>query len=118
MGVFWPLAWKESNFRIMNSTELTLTAAIGIPGVGIAMVIMYLLPRRIALSSSAIICAVAAFIIKGLLAKHTAAFIGVVIFKLFFPTLQMVTMLFPSEVFPTQVRVWAWSFVSFFGRIA
>mmetsp|Transcript_105378 Transcript_105378/g.298287 ORF Transcript_105378/g.298287 Transcript_105378/m.298287 type:complete len:514 (+) Transcript_105378:73-1614(+) len=118
MGVFWPLAWRESSFGMEGSLELIVTAAIGIPGVGVAVLVMGLLPRRVALSVGALCCAVAAFVIQGLIHGRSYGFVGVILFKLFYPTWQMVTMLLPSEVFPTQVRVWAWSLVGFFGRIA
>eukprot|EP00440_Ansanella_granifera_P007285 gb/GFBE01007891.1/.p1 GENE.gb/GFBE01007891.1/~~gb/GFBE01007891.1/.p1 ORF type:complete len:521 (+),score=100.40 gb/GFBE01007891.1/:1-1563(+) len=121
MGVFWPLAWTEAKYSsdIYPATELVLTAALGFPGVGVAMILMFLLPRRIAFATTALLTALGAWAVKGVLdAELELGLTGVVLFKLFYPTTQMTTILFPSEIFSTQVRVWSLSIIAFCGRLA
>merc|ERR1719161_2551136 len=82
------------------------------------MGLMLVLPRRSALGACAGLCAFAAVALRSLLEGRSLGLIGVVIFKLCFPTWQMVTMLLPSELFPTQVKCWGYAIVAVFGRIA
>mmetsp|Transcript_27239 Transcript_27239/g.47671 ORF Transcript_27239/g.47671 Transcript_27239/m.47671 type:complete len:522 (-) Transcript_27239:104-1669(-) len=119
-GVFWPLAWSrfKGTESIFPATELILTATLGIPGFGMAMYLMYELPRRQALAGAAILCCIACFALRLLEAGSTIGLIGVVMFKLFFPTWQMVTMLLPSEIFPLQIKGCGYSIVAFCGRLA
>lgn len=119
-GVFWPLAWSQVHAAegIFPATELILTATLGIPGFGLAMYLMYKMPRRHALSSAAILCSMACFALRLLEAGSTTGLFGVVMFKLFFPTWQMVTMLLPSEIFPMQIKSCGYSLVAVSGRVA
>lgn len=119
MNVFWPLAW--ANFRglaLPPAAELMCTSAMGIPGVLIAMKMMHALPRRTALASSATLCAVAAMCLTTLEAGSNVGLLGAAVFKLSFPGWQMVTMLLPSELYPTSIKGVAYSYVAVFGRIA
>eukprot|EP00440_Ansanella_granifera_P049186 gb/GFBE01053294.1/.p1 GENE.gb/GFBE01053294.1/~~gb/GFBE01053294.1/.p1 ORF type:complete len:508 (+),score=101.15 gb/GFBE01053294.1/:1-1524(+) len=119
MGVFWPLAWEhvhEMNFS--PATELCATALLGIPGVCIAMLLMHLLPRRVALATAAGACAAAVACLLRLESGSPLGLVGVALFKLFFPTWQMVMMLLPSEIFPTRIKGVAYSCVAVCGRSA
>jgi len=119
MGVFWPVAWEHvKGLSLMPASELCATALLGIPGVGIAMVLMYRFPRRRALAITAIVCGLAAGLLTTLESGNILGLIGVCLFKLFFPTWQMVTMLLPSEIFPTNVKGMGYSLVAVFGRFA
>mmetsp|Transcript_44551 Transcript_44551/g.80064 ORF Transcript_44551/g.80064 Transcript_44551/m.80064 type:complete len:505 (+) Transcript_44551:103-1617(+) len=121
MGLFWPLAWQESpDVGDLNpATELLLTAALGFPGVAVAMVLTFALPRRLAFATSALLCAVGVWAVQGLLLEDIRlGLTGVVLFKLFYPTAQMTVFLLPSEIFSTQVRVWSMSLTAACGRLA
>jgi len=118
MGIFWPLAWQSSHLGGMHpATELMLTSALGLPGVAMAMLLMFTLPRRIAFSLAGIACAIGVASVHGIMdAEAPLGVTGVVLFKLFYPTVQMTTFLLPSEVFSTQIRVWSMAIICFFGR--
>jgi MFS transporter, putative metabolite:H+ symporter len=120
MGVFWPLAWSQGmKFGVYPATEMILTASLGLPGVAVAMALIYLLPRRLAYSLGALLAASGVVAIQGILdGQMYTGLAGVIFFKLFYPTQQMTTFLFPSEVFSTQVRVWSMSIIGFVGRSA
>lgn len=120
MGVFWPLAWSQSmEFGVYPATEMMLTASLGLPGVAVAMALIYLLPRRLAYSLGSFFAAIGVVAIQGILdGQLFTGLAGVIFFKLFYPTQQMATFLFPSEVFSTQVRVWSMSIIGFVGRSA
>lgn len=120
-NVFWPLAWSHVKAlgTILPATELILTAALGFPGFFLAMCLMNKLPRRIALAGSAAICAIALCLLTFLEQGSSVLGVGgVVIFKLFFPTWQMVCMLLPSEIFPMQIKTCGYAIVASFGRVA
>ncbi|CAJ1412264.1 unnamed protein product [Effrenium voratum] len=121
MGAFWPLAWRRTSIlgEAKAATELLCTAALGLPGVVVAMLLTFSLPRRAAYSMAATICAAGVYAVHGILDKETAIGVtGVVLYKVFYPTAQMTTFLLPSEVFSTQIRVWSMSIISFCGRMA
>lgn len=121
MSVFWPVLWTSMSPQegMQESTQLLATAAAGVPGVGLAMIVMHYVPRRPAICIGAIACGIAMFMLSFLATNERSFGIaGVPMVKVFFPTLQMVTMLLPSELFPTSVRAWCYSFVAVFGRIA
>lgn len=120
MAVFWPMAWAQVDAEggPQGAVEWVLTASLGLPGVVVAMFVMDRLPRRLALSSGGLTCAVACLLLQALLRGDSLGFAGVVVYKLAFPSFMMTVMLLPGEVFPTQVRVWAWAFVAFVGRLA
>jgi len=121
MGLFWPLAWRESKGMpgIYPAMELLLTSSLGFPGVAVAMIFMFILPRRLAFAASALLCGLGCFAVHGILDDELAlGLTGVVTFKLFYATTQMTTFILPSEVFSTQVRVWGLSIVAFSGRLA
>jgi len=121
MGNFWPLAWRktQSLAGARPATELLVTASLGVPGVAVAMLLTFALPRRVAFSASASLCAVGVYAVHGILDKDLSlGLTGVVFFKLFYPTAQMTTFLLPSEVFTTQIRVWSMSIIAFCGRMA
>jgi len=120
MGVFWPLAWAEvaGVGSLWPAQELFLTAIFGIPGIAVAMYMMYKVDRRPAIAIGGGVCAGAALLITRLDYGDERGLIGVLMFKLFFPTWQMVTMLLPSEIFPTTIRSWAYGLVAVFGRFA
>jgi len=121
MGMFWPLAWQESPDvgDLYPATELLLTAALGFPGVVVAMVMTFSLPRRFAFAASALLCAGGIWAVQGLLIeKMNLGLSGAILFKLFYPTAQMTVFLLPSEVFSTQVRVWSMSLTAACGRLA
>jgi len=119
MGVFWPLAWAELDISpMLPAQDLMATALLGVPGVGIAMAMMYRMSRRLAIVISGLMCSVAALLIWQLERGYGRGVIGVLLFKLFFPTWQMVTMLLPCEIFPTKIRAMAYGCVAVMGRIA
>jgi len=120
MSVFWPLAWAqlEGIQRLSPAAELVLTALLGVPGIGVAMSMMSRMDRRPAIAIGGVACAAAAILIRRLQVGDPIGLVGVLLFKVFFPTWQMVTMLLPSELFPTQIRSWAYGCVAVFGRIA
>ncbi|CAE7205908.1 unnamed protein product [Symbiodinium natans] len=121
MGNFWPLAWRKTNKLAGTSpaTELLATAGLGLPGVAVAMLLIFSLPRRFAFTMSAVLCAFGVYAVHGILDKEMSlGLVGVVFFKLFYPTAQMTTFLLPSEVFTTQIRVWSMSIIAFCGRMA
>lgn len=122
MNVFWPLAWaqiaEEGTVRMYAATELLYTAALGIPGVLLAIALTWGMPRRHALALGGFMCAVATHFVALLDMGHRRGLIGVLIFKLFFPSWQMVTMLLPSEIFPTEIRAWGYASVALAGRLA
>jgi len=76
------------------------------------MCLMHMLPRRLALGTAALLCAAAAWALLRLESGAWLGFAGVAVFKLFFPTWQMVTMLLPAEIFPTQVKSCGYSLVT------
>lgn len=120
MGVFWPLVWKKvEGFEAMSpALELALTACTGIPGVFLALSTMGFLPRRLALAGASALCAGGSVALSHLDDQLGVGVLGVLLFKLFFPTWQMTTMLLPAEIFPTAVRGLGYSLVAFGGRIA
>lgn len=119
-GVLWPLAWADlhARFHLEAAGELMGTALLGIPGVGLAMCIMHHLPRRAALGGAGVICAGACWALLSLQDGTWRGLAGVVLFKLFFPTWQMVTMLLPAEIFPTPIKSCGYALVMLFGRAA
>eukprot|EP00913_Durusdinium_trenchii_P022388 g21032.t1 len=138
MGAFFPIAWRKSTLLtgLKPATELLCTAAVGLPGVVVAMLLIFSLPRRVAYSLSATACAIGAYAVRGIVDKENVLGVvqprflvrcqtmgsdlrtGVVFYKLFYPTAQMITFLFPAEVFSTQIRVWSMSIIAFCGRMA
>jgi len=121
MGNFWPLAWRKTQSLAGASpaTELLATAALGVPGVAVAMLLIFSLPRRVAFAAAAVLCSFGVYAVHGILDKDMSlGLTGVVFFKLFYPTAQMTTFLLPSEVFTTQIRVWSMSIIAFCGRMA
>merc|ERR1719482_1661176 len=94
------------------------TALLGIPGVILATILMNHVSRRAGVVLAGCVCALCAGLLKGLSTGQSSALLGVVGFKLFFPTWQMTTMLLPSELFGTQIRSWAFSSTACFGRFA
>jgi putative MFS transporter len=118
--VFWPQMWAhvEGLGELNPAQELVATATIGIPGVLLAMYLMNCLPRRAGVFSCACACGACSLYLRGLEAGKTSAFLGVLCYKILFPTWQMTTMLLPSELFGTQIRGWTFSFAASFGRIA
>lgn len=118
--VLWPQLWVRvpGTEALDPAEELLLTASLGVPGACLAMYLMSVLPRRTAVASCASICAVAVLCLMALASGGAVGYLGVGLFKLCFPTWQMVTMLLPSELFGTQIRAWAFASSAFFGRIA
>eukprot|EP00933_Yihiella_yeosuensis_P031327 TRINITY_DN2488_c2_g6_i1.p1 TRINITY_DN2488_c2_g6~~TRINITY_DN2488_c2_g6_i1.p1 ORF type:complete len:490 (-),score=65.52 TRINITY_DN2488_c2_g6_i1:57-1526(-) len=121
MSVFWPLAWR-TGMRVGGmypATELMVTAVLGFPGVGFAMLIMYAQGRRAAFTLATILAALGVIAIHGILEEDAkTGLIGVFLFKFFYPTQQMITAILPSEIFSTRLRAWSYSFVGFFGRLS
>lgn len=119
MNVFWPLAWALVDLpgAMDSSTELLFTALTALPGVGLSMYIMSRGHRRHTLFAAAISCAAAYFILHALLKSQQVGLLGVCVHKLVFPTQQMITLLYPSEIYPTPVRCWGFSVVAAFGRL-
>jgi len=121
MGVFWPLAWQEtpSIDGMVPATENLLTASLGLPGVAMALILCNSLPRRIAYAGAALLCSIGVICVNGILNHNAVVGVtGVILFKVFYPTVQMTTFLLPSEVFSTQARVWSMSLIGCFGRLA
>mmetsp|Transcript_65072 Transcript_65072/g.121249 ORF Transcript_65072/g.121249 Transcript_65072/m.121249 type:complete len:496 (-) Transcript_65072:190-1677(-) len=120
MSVFWPLTWQHLEMRSMlPATELCATAFLGIPGVLVAMLVVSNFPRQYALSGMAVSCAIACLLLTRLGEKSTpVGLVGAILFKVCFPTWQMITMLLPAEVFPTEVKGVAYSAIAFCGRIS
>jgi len=121
MGAFLPLAWRKSSVLegALPATELLCTALVGVPGVLVAMILIFSLPRRLAYAVAAGICAIGVYAVHGILDQQALFGVtGVVFYKLFYPTAQMITFLFPAEVFSTQIRVWSMSIIAFCGRMA
>eukprot|EP00434_Breviolum_minutum_P036089 symbB.v1.2.031963.t1/scaffold3769.1/size50646/5 len=121
MGAFLPLAWRKSSVLegALPSTELLCTALVGLPGVLVAMILIFSLPRRLAYALAAGVCSIGIYAVHGILDKETLFGVtGVVFYKLFYPTAQMITFVFPAEVFSTQIRVWSMSIIAFCGRMA
>lgn len=122
MNVFWPIAWARISadgvVRMYAATELCFTALLGIPGVVVAIYLTWTVPRRVALGLGGIMCAIAAHFVWLLDDGDRHGLAGVVMFKLFFPSWQMVTMLLPSEIFPTETRSWGYATVALAGRFA
>lgn len=73
MGAFFPLAWQRTSVLVgfKPATELLFTALLGLPGVLVAMVLIFSLPRRLAYSLSAALCAGGIFAVHGILDKRT-----------------------------------------------
>jgi len=119
-AVLWPLAWAHVRERghLEPAAELMATALLGVPGVFLAMGVMHMLPRRCALAGAAVLCALACRALMSLECGSPVGLVGVAVFKLSFPTWQMVTMLLPAEVFPTQIKSCGYSMVALFGRLA
>lgn len=118
----WPVAFSSVDAlgSLVPATGLAVTTFISIPGIFVAMYLMYWLPRRTALWIGAALSALSALLILCLDGSSGwqvgVGLLGVASIQLFFPTWQMVTMLLVSEVFPTQVRGWAFSLSFFLGR--
>jgi MFS family permease len=119
---FWPVAFSSVSAlgSLVPATGLAVTTFISIPGIFVAMYLMYWLPRRTALWTGTALSALSALLILNLDGSSGwqvgLGLVGVASIQLFFPTWQMVTMLLVSEVFPTQVRGWAFSLSFFLGR--
>jgi len=121
MSLLWPTAWRAvgvGGVSMANATELLLTCLIGIPGYLLAMGLMFCLPRRVSLSSCAVVCAFSAYLLRYLMMGKAVGLIGVLLVKLSMPTWHMSTIALPGEVFPTQVRVWAYAIMGFVGKLA
>mmetsp|Transcript_60856 Transcript_60856/g.145054 ORF Transcript_60856/g.145054 Transcript_60856/m.145054 type:complete len:490 (-) Transcript_60856:136-1605(-) len=120
MSVFWPITWRHLDVaEMLPATELCATAMLGIPGVLVAMIIMSHSPRRVALAALACLCILACLLLTRLGEQPTTSGLaGAMLFKICFPTWQMITMLLPAEVFPTEVKGIAYSTIAFCGRLA
>jgi len=121
MSLLWPTAWRAvgvGGVSMANATELLLTCLIGIPGYLLAMGLMFCLPRRVSLSSCAVVCAFSAYLLRYFMMGKAVGLIGVLLVKLSMPTWHMSTIALPGEVFPTQVRVWAYAIMGFVGKLA
>lgn len=120
MAVFWPLFWAQvEGFEgVQPASQLMATASLGIPGVAIAMCSMHFLPRRHCIAIFVAVTGIAALLIRRIDDGDKLGFLGIVVFKLCYPSFQMVTMILPSEIFPTQVRAWGFGIVALFGRFA
>jgi len=118
--VFWPQIWAHvPGMTHMNPAEhLMATALLGIPGICLAAILMNTLSRRTGVLCCAAVCSVCVLFLRGLENGRATAFLGVVGFKLLFPTWQMTTMLLPSELFGTQIRGWGFSCAACVGRLA
>jgi len=119
-GVFWPQLWARIDGldKVNPGQELVVTAALGIPGVLLAVLLMKVLPRKTGIVFCASACSMSAVLLRGLSSGKTSGFLGVLGFKLLFPTWQMTTMLLPSELFGTQIRGWGFSCAASIGRLA
>mmetsp|Transcript_35652 Transcript_35652/g.81726 ORF Transcript_35652/g.81726 Transcript_35652/m.81726 type:complete len:494 (+) Transcript_35652:167-1648(+) len=120
MSVFWPITWRHLEMQSMlPATELCATASLGIPGVLVAMLVVSEFPRQYALSGMALSCGFACLLLTRLEEKASyAGLAGALLFKVCFPTWQMITMLLPTEVFPTEVKGVAYSAIAFCGRVS
>jgi len=119
-GVFWPQMWAavEGVRDLSPALELLGTAAIGIPGVVLAVALLKVLPRRVGVVLGASITCACALFFRGMPNGRSSAFVGILAFKLFFPTWQMTSMLLPSELFGTRIRGFGFSCAASFGRLA
>jgi len=111
LTLFWPLAWRavSDETGIGNAAKVVLTAVLGIPGIVLAMLLIYLLPRRVsACIGSGMMCC-SAFLVRYLFTTDIVGLVGVFLLKLFLPTLWMTVLVLPSEMYPTEVRVWAYA---------
>lgn len=116
---FWPVAFAQLHgfAATTAATKLIITVLISFPGVLLAMLVMHWIPRRWTLVLGASLTGAGALMLVGLNGQHwREGIVGVVMVQLFFPTWQMVTMLIPNEIFPTQIRGWAFSLSFFLGR--
>jgi len=121
LSIFWPLAWRQigsTTLGMTSASELILTSMLGIPGYLLSMAFIYNLPRRVVLSFAAGISCWSAFLLRYLLMGHPVGLVGVLCLKLSAPTWVMTTVLLASELYPTQVRVWAFSIVGLVGKVA
>jgi len=118
--VFWPQIWVlvPTTGTTTEATHLMYTTMLGIPGVLLAVALMHVVNRRMGVLVCATVCSVCMLSLRGLEYGKNSAFLGVLLFKLCFPTWQMTTMVLPSELFGTQIRSWAFSFASSVGRLA
>lgn len=118
-GVFWPKVWAGlGSTALPPSGNLLITALTGIPGNILAMYLMFVLPRRVALAFGSGVCCAACIAMRSLDDGKAIGYVGALTFKMMFPGWQMVTMLLPSELFPTQIRAICYGIVAAAGRLA
>lgn len=119
-GVFWPQMWAvvEGIGAVSPALELLATATMGIPGVLLAVALLKILPRKVGVLLGASITCACALLFRGMPNGRVTAFVGILAFKLFFPTWQMTSMLLPSELLDTRIRGCGFSFAASFGRLA
>jgi MFS family permease len=117
---FWPIGWQRLNLKgLYPTTELILTACLGLAGTPIAMYALNGLPRRVGLCGAGLLCSAAAACLIGLLVEQLViGWIGVIVFKLVWMVYEMTVVNLPGEIYPTRVSVWGWSIVGSVGRVA
>jgi len=119
-SVFWPLTWSQLNALedLTPAAKLMITEACAIPGYGLAMIIMSRFPRRSAYCGACCIVAVASVCMISLRSAIYVGLVGGALLRLFFPTMKMITLLLPSEIFPVEIRGVGFSMAALCGRIA
>lgn len=118
--VFWFHLWVHVPGAdvLQPSVKLLVTSMLGLPGCFLAWGLIWALPRRVAVSGSACCCGIAMLLLPFIESGSAIGYLSVGLFKLFFPTWQVLASLLPSEVFGTEIRGLAFATVSFFGRAA
>jgi MFS family permease len=116
---FWPIGWSGMHLAgVDKATELIYTALIGLCGVPVAVYTMAEINRRDGACFAAVMCAIAAVCLHGLLHDEILlGWVGVIMFKVFWMTFQMTTMNLPNELYTPRVSVGAWAIICFVGRI-
>jgi len=118
--IFWPSIWTDvaAASEISPSRSLMVTCLLGIPGCLLAIVLNTYIPRKVCLMIAASLCSLCVILLKGLssVPVKPTAYVGVVALKLLAPSWQVLTLLLPSELFPTEVRASAFAFSSTMSR--
>jgi len=116
---FWPQVFADvdNDFgsRELPGFKLLVAAMVAIPGALMALFLVSRLPRRATLAASATVCGGGALMLLRLGPSPWMGITGLVLMQLLSPSWFVVVLVYPAEVFPTQIRASALSGSYFLG---
>jgi putative MFS transporter len=106
---------NDFGFRELPAFKLLVTAMVAIPGALVAIFMVSRLPRRVTLAVSATVCGGGALMLLRLGPSPWMGLTGLVLVQLLSPSWFVVLLVYPAEIFPTQIRARAFSTTYFLG---